>query len=210
MNKTFARNYGGAIYIDSKNSDIQIDGLVQNQSSALNMMGGVIHLENAKSINVSNSDFSQYHSPSGSCISSVGFNTQIIISDSKFQEHVEFQFPNKTQLLNSTSIGTYGVIYITDAANVAFSQNAFLNNYQKKYGGVVYIRNSSFQDFGSNYTRSIAVYGGAIYLEEKSHIELKNITIEYSTDISGPPNMEQFITKVITKMNLILSFFISR
>ncbi|CDW78833.1 UNKNOWN [Stylonychia lemnae] len=206
--QNYAYNKGGVVYADSQDIDIEIDGLIQSETQALRQMGGVIHLQNAKSINITQSDFSIFQSPSGSCISSVGLNTKIHISKTNFLENEEAEFP--ANYLNSDSPSTYGVIYIKTADLVLFSENVFTNSYQKKYGGAIYISNSYFYDSDSTYEFSLAFNGGIMYLKEMYDVKINNINIEYAMAIENGAAMyidSSFVLALTLGMEMDMHLF---
>ncbi|CDW73513.1 UNKNOWN [Stylonychia lemnae] len=170
ISQTYAYNRGGAIYVDSKDTIIEIEEIFQQSSRSYKQMGGFIHSENSRSISITRSNFTQYQSISGSFLASVGVDTEVLISTSRFDQNKEFIVPSESEYSQLSQQDSFGAIFVNNAESLLLMNNQFFNNYYSKFGGVIAVINSSFQDIGSTYRNSVAHLGGVIYFFRISNL----------------------------------------
>ncbi|CDW73382.1 UNKNOWN [Stylonychia lemnae] len=132
IRQTYAYNNGGAIYVDSNDLNVEIDDLFQQSSRSYKQMGGFIHSENSRSISIAHSNFTQYQSASGSFLASVGVDTGILISNSRFDKNKEFIVPGESEYSQLSQQDSFGTIYVSNAESLLLMNNQFYNNYYSK------------------------------------------------------------------------------
>ncbi|CDW87963.1 UNKNOWN [Stylonychia lemnae] len=178
FSNTYALNLGGAIFVNNSDYSIEILSTTQYNSIAFNQMGGFIHLQNAKSLKIIESNFVIFKSYQGDFVSSLGDNTSIEISFSQFMKNLQplDKFPANFHLDSSS----FGPFYFKDSLSVTFNQLDFINGDYKVSAGVVDMINTTFIDNGSTYRYSIGGYAGVMKLYKMKGIKISNILTEYN------------------------------
>eukprot|EP00347_Sterkiella_histriomuscorum_P016286 403353768 len=188
---TRSGQFGGAIYVDNKLTNINLNGQIISENSFSSEAGGYIYINDAKNIQIKSSYFYNFASRyNGSFLFSSSSDVDIQVSNSNFDgwpynqenytdfipgfdDNIQYQEYQYELLLNNSAAFTIK----NSIQNISFYNNTYMNIRNRFNGGVFDISNSSLTDEKSQYLNNHAYSGTAIYTQN-SKIILNDITFE--------------------------------
>ena len=206
-NATFRNNYatqGGAIYINSRTSKVEITNSKFINNTALNS-GGAICIESALSVNIFNSSFVNNTALRGFGGAIFSNQSNINIRNSNFTSSKAYMggaiYDNNSKLsitsiiANNNTAEYYGGAIYKQEGSSTINSSSFNDNNALNGGAIFAVNATSFNVISSNFTSNKAVYGeGAIFtISNKKEVFKDNIYQNNRVEINYPKSIENTI-----------------
>mmetsp|Transcript_9840 Transcript_9840/g.9689 ORF Transcript_9840/g.9689 Transcript_9840/m.9689 type:complete len:296 (+) Transcript_9840:274-1161(+) len=159
-----ASDAGGIAVISHSMLDVQFDNNDYEENNGY--VGGIFYIADCGTLRLMEEEFQGNNGEFGRIVYSIAAGLAFSISDT-LVEWEDFNYTLYEEYIANNTQNSSSSFYFTGSGTTIESiKNTFTNNNLAKKGGVFYLNNVNFTDYGSKFFNNSALLGGAITCQE--------------------------------------------
>ncbi|MDR2116328.1 MAG: autotransporter domain-containing protein, partial [Planctomycetaceae bacterium] len=173
---------GGAIYFNSNQSRLDINGTTKFSDNIAAGNGGAVLLQNNSIVNTNGTTFFSNNAAKNGGAIGIGNASELYLSNSTFNNNTATQNGGAIWINETRKSGALEPINILEIDNGVFGNNEALGN-----GGAIYATNTTItaKDKGVTFSENKAAQNGGALFAENSDLHLKNAAFRDNTADKG-------------------------